>query len=53
MRYLVIIPNQTPTYSQWFDAENHFEDGMTIFDLINDVYTTDGVNWQEIEFDHL
>jgi hypothetical protein len=49
----IIQPGQPPFYDQLFDAENHFVEGMTAIDLINHVYMVDGVNWIEIEYNHL
>lgn len=52
MRY-IIINNGLVSYTKWFEAENHFIDGMIIIDLVEDKFTTDGITWQNIEFDHL
>lgn len=53
MQYLIIQPGQPPFYDAWFTPENIFVDGMTVIDLINQVYMVDGVNWIEIEYNHL
>lgn len=53
MRYLVTSPGNEPFFTNWFDAENNFNEGMTVYDLAKFVYTTDGINWTEIEEDHL
>jgi len=55
MRYLVFVPNQTPFFSPYFDAENNFNDevGMQVVDLAKGLYTSDGENWNQIEEDHL
>lgn len=52
MQYLIIYAGKA-YYTKWFEAENHFVEGMTVIDLVDDKYTTDGKNWIDIEFDHL
>ena len=53
MKYLIYKPEHEPFYTNWFDAENNFAEGMVVFDLINNSYTSDGIVWREIESDHL
>ena len=55
MRYLITTKNNTPFLTNWFEPENHFnsDDGMIVYDLKLEEYTTDGVNWYEIEIDRL
>jgi hypothetical protein len=55
MRYLITTNLQKPFYSEWFDAQNHFnaDAGMVVYDLVKQKYTTDGVTWLEINEDHL
>jgi len=53
MRYLIIKNDGVPYYTNWYDHENNYEEGMIVFDLYNHVYTTDGVNYNEIIFDNL
>jgi hypothetical protein len=55
MKYLITTNVQPPFYTEWFDPDNHFnaEVGMIVYDLDADQYTTDGVTWKEIEWDHL
>ena len=45
----------SPFLTKWFDAENNFnsEIEMVVYDLYLNKYTEDGINWYEIEFDHL
>lgn len=53
MRYIVIHDNNpTPVYTNWFDEENNYEEGMVVIDLWNHVYF-DGKKWTEIEEDNL
>ena len=51
-QYLFIYKGQA-SYTHWFDAENNFSEGMVVFDLHKGLFTTDGVNWNYIEEDHL
>jgi hypothetical protein len=53
MRYLVTFESVTPFFTHYFDAENHFIDGMTVYDLVQRKYTTDGKTWNDIEIDVL
>ena len=53
MRYLVYVPGTEPFFTNWFEHENHFVDGMVVFDTTCDKYTIDGQNWFEIEHDKL
>lgn len=52
MNYL-ITGNFQPFFTNWFDKENHYRDGMIVYDLINFKYTEDGDNWIAIPVDHL
>jgi len=54
-QYLITTSIQEPFYTNYFDAENHFnsELDMVVFDLRNHTYTTNGIIWQEIKEDHL
>ena len=51
MRYIVITKAGT-FYTAWYSEEMHGEE-MTVIDLENDQVTNDGINWNEIEQDHL
>jgi hypothetical protein len=53
MRYLIIKTGHAPFYSHWLDSENNFAEGITVIDLFDQVYTVDGVNWIDIEFNRL
>lgn len=52
MNYL-ILHNNSAFYTNWFDAENNYVEGMTVFNLISDKYTVDGKTWLKIEEDNL
>lgn len=52
MNYLILY-NNSAFYTNWFDAENNYLEGMTVFNLISDKYTVDGKTWLKISEDHL
>lgn len=53
MQFL-ITGNGTPFYTNWFDIDNHYVDGMIVYNLKNHTYL-DNINdvWKDVEFDHL
>ena len=55
MRYLITTKGNKPYMTDWFDAENNFNDElqMVVYDLVAFAYMTDGINWKPIEFDNL
>jgi len=55
MRYLITMKEHEPVLTKWFDAENNFnlDADMVVYDLVEDLYTTNGVDWYEISIDHL
>ncbi len=55
MRYLITTRDFPPFYSAYFERENNFsaDAGMIVYDLHNDLYTTDGENWKQINLDRL
>ena len=53
MRYLITMPYNEPFFTEWFDAENNFAETMTVYDLAEGFYTTDGITWKEIQEDQL
>ena len=53
MRYLITEPGYKPVLTPYFQRENHYNVGMTVYDLVEDKYTTDGWKWKDIEEDHL
>ena len=52
MNYLIIDKNEV-FYTQWYQYENHYVEGMIIIDLASNLYTVDGKIWFDIEMDHL
>ena len=53
MRYLITHPEHQPFFSQWFEYNNHYIEGMIIYDLMDKSYSKDGIIWIGIEIDHL
>ena len=53
VRYIIFFDGQPPFYTKYFDAENTFQPGMTVVDVLSDLYTTDGVTWLKMQVDHL
>ena len=55
MKYLVTTNNSKPFFTNWFDANNHFnkEVEMVVYDLFNHLFTTNGKEWNDIEIDSL
>lgn len=52
-RYLIIINGSVPFLTHWYDFENNYEEGMTVYDFRKMMYTSDGVNWNQIQRDSL
>ena len=52
MRYLITTKDEHPFLTNWFDYENNYVEGMVIYNLRLNLFTTDGKNWREIYFDH-
>ena len=53
MRYLITETYELPFFTDHFDGKNHFVEGMVIYDLHLEKYTDNGVNWHNIDSDHL
>jgi len=56
MRYLITTTDgNKPFFTEWFEPENHFneEAGMVVYDLVKQIFTKDGINWELIEEDYL
>lgn len=53
MNYLILTQDGQAFYTNWFDAENNFTEGMTVFNLLSHKFTIDGYAWLEIQQDHL
>jgi hypothetical protein len=52
MRY-IIISGSCVLKMEWYDYGTHFTEGAVIVDMLDEKFTTDGVNWlaiQEFEF---
>lgn len=49
MRYLITFSDGSyPFFTKWYDYENHYTEGMTIFDLSLLTYSTNGKDFVEI-----
>lgn len=53
MNYLILPYVGPPFYTNWYDFENNYVEGMTVFNLLLHRYTFDGQTWFDIEQDHL
>lgn len=55
MKYLITTNKHKPFLTEWYIYENNYNADldMVVYDLVNNKYTTDGINWQDIEIDHL
>jgi len=54
MKYLILYKDKgiyTNFYTNWYDKENNYIEGMIVFDLLLHVYTTNGEDWQPIQDD--
>ena len=52
MYTFTIIHENKVFYTNYFDVENLYIEGMIVINNLNDTFF-DGKNWQEIEEDHL
>ena len=52
-RYLVFAVDGSMFATDYFDAKNHFTEGMKIVDLSRFKEMIDGEQWQDIQLDHL
>lgn len=52
MRYLIQPLNEEPFFTNWFDIENNYEQGMIVYDLQGFLYYN-GECWKTLEFDTL
>lgn len=52
-RYLIIPTEGTPFFTHWCDCDKFPQLGGQAFDLENEQSSTDGINWKDVELDHL
>ena len=52
MRYLITGSGE-PFLTTWYDVNHHWKNGMIVFDLTNQTYTENGIDWMPIERDSL
>jgi hypothetical protein len=53
MRYLIIQEIAPPYFTKWYEPDNFDHTGLMVIDTSTNKFTRDGINWQEIEYDHL
>ena len=53
MRYLIQPKDSDPFLTEWFSAENHYLQGMIVYDLAHQLWTKDGKKWKRLEQDQL
>jgi len=53
MNYLIHPKDSEPFLTRYYEYDNHYVEGMIVYDLINEAYTTNGIDWKEITTDHL
>lgn len=55
MRYLIYYEkrDQDPFFTDWFQYEDHWEEGMIVFDLVGKKWTSNGLDFNIIGIDHL
>ena len=53
MHYLIHPKDSEPFLTRYYDYANHFEDGMIVYNLWNQTYSTDGITWKPIEIEQL
>lgn len=53
MNYLIQPKDSEPFLTNWFQYPNHYLEGMVVYDLVNAMYTTNGIDWKPIATDHL
>ena len=55
MNYLITyhLNRYPPFFTNEYDFENHYMPGMTVYDLLQKKYSTDGLNWMDIDLDDL
>ncbi len=55
MRYLITTNEQPPFFTNWFEVENNFCEGvgMVVYDLHKHKFTIDGETWIYINVDNL
>lgn len=52
MKYLIIVDKEA-FLTNWYEYENNYSAGMIVVDADKHLVTFDGINWKQIEEDHL
>jgi len=58
MRYLIVHQHegkQQAFFTHWYDYENNYnaDSKMIVFDFVNMSFTTNGIDWDVIQYDNL
>lgn len=52
-RYLIVPAFGVPFLTIWYDYDQHYEQGMKVFDFRTMMFTSDGITWNQISRDQL
>lgn len=52
-QYLIIQNDIPPFYTNYYEYDNHYQKGMTVINLLANKYTNNGIDWFNINEDHL
>jgi hypothetical protein len=54
-RYLILCDGNLPALTHWYEFENHYnaELNMVVFDFYKMMFTKNGIEWHQIQRDHL
>lgn len=54
-RYLITMDGEEPFTTEWYDFQNNYRAdlNMIVYDLHNNLYSTNGIDYKELENDHL
>ena len=53
MNYLIQPKDSEPFLTRYYEYDNHYTEGMIVYDLVNFLYTTNGIDWKNIAVDIL
>lgn len=52
-KYLIIPQDGDAFFTEWYDHENFYEEGMIVVNIQAEIITRDGKQWERIEGDEL
>lgn len=54
-QYLITMDGEEPFTTEWYDYINNYRAdlNMIVYDLHHNLYSTDGIEWKELQNDHL